>query len=56
MKYRENWCPKCKDYLPPKGASSHKCLSPKLRWGEVLYGESKIKCCRFRDRTKKEGE
>ncbi len=46
MKYRRNWCEKCRDYLSPKGASSHKCL----RKGEVLIGESKIKCPWFMPR------
>ena len=40
MKFRLNWCPTCKEYLPPKGASSHKCLYK----GTVFIGESKIKC------------
>jgi hypothetical protein len=41
MKFRQNWCLACTRYLPPKGASSHKCLYK----GEVFIGESKIKCC-----------
>lgn len=40
IKYRPKWCPSCKYYLPQRGASSHKCLNK----GEVMWGESKIKC------------
>ncbi|MBA7659767.1 hypothetical protein ES703_67759 [subsurface metagenome] len=42
MKYREKWCPQCRLYIPPKGASSHKCMHGE--YAEVLIGESKIKC------------
>ena len=48
MKYRSNWCERCVDYIPKRGASSHKCR----RKDVVLIGESKMKCPRYQSKVK----
>jgi hypothetical protein len=40
IKYRPEWCPNCKYYIPQRGATSPKCLNK----NEVFIGESVIKC------------